>query len=211
MGEPQDVGDAERVLEAVRPAVADLGPSPLRDRIFEHLADSSMDAGRLVYHAVATADGHVPSGVLNDRVVGVQLIYEGLALIRALARDPPWDNEERAVGDLDLLVAEVLVAKGFSLLASTDAAPRAVETVRTLGRSETERLNGTCSRTPLEADIFELGVVAGVTATEEFPLDDLHDVADRVAGRLHDTDDQVAISFAERWQAVSTSNEECTR
>ena len=208
MGDFQDVGDVERDVGAVRAAVAELEPPSLRDRTVEYLADKPMGAGRLVRHAAATEDGHVPKTALDDRVVGVQLIYSGLGLIRELAREPPWEHGDGDAGDLDVLVAEVLVAKGFSLLASTPAASKAVETVQTLARSETVRLNCAGPRTALETDIFELGVLAGITTTEELPPDDIDGVADRVATRLQERDDQEVTSFVECWQAASTSSED---
>ena len=200
MGDFQDVGDVERDVGAVRAAVAELEPPSLRDRTVEYLTDKPLGAGRLVRHAAATEDGHVPKTALDDRVVGVQLIYSGLGLIRELAREPPWEHGDGDAGDLDVLVAEVLVAKGFSLLASTPAASKAVETVQTLARSETVRLNGTASRMPLEADIFELGVLAGVSAVETVSPEDLDDTAHRVATRLDDTDEHDMIVLANRWR-----------
>ncbi len=200
MGDPQEVEDAERDVAMVRASVAELEPPLLRDRTFECLADRSMGAGRVVRHAAATVGGHAPKGPLDDRVVGVQLIYVGLGLIRELARGQPWAHDVKDTGDLDVLVAEVLVAKGFSLLASTAAAPKAVETVQTLARSETSRLNCAAHRTPLEASIFELGVEAGVSAIETVSDEDLENLAQRVATRVDATDEHHAIVFANRWR-----------
>jgi len=68
--------------------------------------------------------------------------------------------------DMSILVADILVARGFYLLARTEAAGDAVATVQSFGRDQTTRrttgddsLDGN-----LEADVFELGAVAGVTA-----------------------------------------------
>ena len=200
MGESQQLRDAERDVAAMRAAFAKLEPPSLRERTIAHLVDQPMGAGRLVRHSAGTADGRAPQNALQDRVVGVQLIHVGLGLIRELARDPPWEQGDGDEGNLDALVAEVLVAKGFSLLASTPAASKAVETVQSLARSETARLNGTVTGSPLEADIFELGVQAGVSAIEAVSPEDLDGVAHRVARRLDETDDQEAIVFANRWR-----------
>ena len=127
---------------------------------------------------------------LDDRAAGVQLIYEGLRLTRSLAHAEPWAGHERlddwstaavaaarsgegdgkefaaAAADLDVLVADILVARGFYLLARTEAAEAAVTVVRSFGQDQTVRretddptLDGN-----LEADVFELAVVAGTTA-----------------------------------------------
>ncbi len=126
---------------------------------------------------------------LDDRAAGVQLIYEGLRLTRSLAHAEPWAGHDRlddwstsavaaarpgddgkelaaAAADLDVLVADILVARGFYLLARTEAAEAAVTVVRSFGQDQTVRretddptLDGN-----LEADVFELAVVAGTTA-----------------------------------------------
>ncbi|WP_424016768.1 DUF7114 family protein [Halorientalis pallida] len=146
--------------------------------------------------AAAVAEGasagsdEVGTDGIDDRAAGVQLIYEGLRLTRSLAHAEPWaghgrlddwstsavaaarsgdgDGKERAAAaaDLDVLVADILVARGFYLLARTEAAEAAVTVVRSFGQDQTVRretddptLDGN-----LEADVFELAVVAGTTA-----------------------------------------------
>jgi len=68
--------------------------------------------------------------------------------------------------DMSILVADVMVARGFYLLARTEAAGSAVETVRAFGRDQTvRRTSGDESLDRnLEVDVFELAVVAGTTA-----------------------------------------------
>ncbi|PSP89287.1 hypothetical protein BRC90_05270 [Halobacteriales archaeon QS_4_69_34] len=74
---------------------------------------------------------------------------------------------DRETADVAVLVADVLVARGFSVLARTAAAGRAVETVRAFGRDRTLArsvadpgpLDGS-----LEADVFVLAAVAGTSA-----------------------------------------------
>jgi len=68
--------------------------------------------------------------------------------------------------DMAILVADIMVARGFYLLARTEAAGEAVAVVQSFGRDQTTRrttgdesLDGN-----LEADVFELAVVAGTTA-----------------------------------------------
>ena len=195
------VFSVERDIEAVTSIVSELDPPALRARIDTYLVDRSMGAGRLVRHAAAPDTVTIPASALDNRVVGVQLIYEGLALMRALAREPAWADGDTDTSNLDLLVAEVLVAKGFSLLAATAAAQTAVETVRTLGRTETVRREQDgmeAVRPSLEADVFELGVVAGQSATGSTA--DVETVARQVVDRLAVTDDLEARAFAIQWQ-----------
>ncbi|WP_299266256.1 DUF7114 family protein [Halorientalis sp.] len=127
---------------------------------------------------------------IDDRAAGVQLIYEGLRLTRSLSHAEPWaeqgrlddwstttaaaarsgDGDEKAraaaAADLDVLVADILVARGFFLLARTEAADAAVAVVRSFGQDQTVRRETDDSTLDgnLEADVFELAVVAGTTA-----------------------------------------------
>ncbi len=162
--------DAVRARAAARNAVADVAPVSLRDRLDARLKNATMTPGVLT-RLTAKATGHesVPARI-DRQAAGVQLIYDGLSLTRSLARDPPWtDERDHLEDDLDVLVADVLVSRGFSLLAQTGAAPKAVETVRNFGRDETDRSLGRSDPAlddhTLEADVFELAVIAGVTAT----------------------------------------------
>ncbi|SFC65740.1 hypothetical protein SAMN05444422_11370 [Halobiforma haloterrestris] len=79
---------------------------------------------------------------------GVQLIYEGLRLTRALAHDEPWtdpiggpetETDADTEADLEILAADILVARGFYLLSRTEAANTAVRTVQSFGRDQTRR------------------------------------------------------------------------
>ncbi|WP_246391742.1 DUF7114 family protein [Halosimplex pelagicum] len=69
-------------------------------------------------------------------------------------------------GDMDILVADVMVARGFYLLARTEAAGEAVAVVRAFGGDQTRRRTTGDDRLDanLEADVFELAAVAGTTA-----------------------------------------------
>ena len=110
-----------------------------------------------------------------ERAAGVQLVYDGLRLTRRLAREEPWVRGEPSNGDstptdeanLGILTADVLVARGFYLLARTEAADAAVGVVRNFGRDQTVARSAPergLDRN-LEADVLELAVVAGVTLT----------------------------------------------
>jgi hypothetical protein len=122
---------------------------------------------------------------LSERAAGVQLIYDGLRLTRSLAAAEPWLTGERETGDLHVLAANALVARGFYLLARTDAAEAAVGVVRSFGRDETERrARGGVPEGTLEAAVLELAVVAGTTAGGDEPTGDLRALAADLAEAL---------------------------
>jgi hypothetical protein len=164
-----------------REAVADIEPRELHERIDSILADASMVPGTLVILSAQSVDPEVEAPAVEDRAAGVQLIYEGLRLTRTLARTEPWaDGDGDADADLAVLAADVLVSRGFYLLAMTDAAERAVETVRSFGRDQTHGREPDADREALdrnlEADVFELAAVAG-TSVVDSPPDDAVGVA----------------------------------
>ena len=81
-----------------------------------------------------------------------------------------------APGALALLsarAADVLVARGFYLLARTDAAETAVETVRAFGRDQTRRREPGADTVALdgslERNVLELAITAGATAVGVVP------------------------------------------
>jgi len=162
--------EAGATRRAACEAVADIEPDGLHDRIRDLLESGSMAPGVLtIYTAGALSeDPPEPTESLGDplceRAAGVQLIYDGLRLTRELAHEEPWAHGETDRGNLDVLVADVLVARGFHLLARTAAATKAVETVRAFGRDQTvQRETGESLDRNLEADALELAVIAGST------------------------------------------------
>jgi hypothetical protein len=188
--------DAERAREAAREALADIEPERLRAVIDGRLATASMTPGALTIVAARALDPAVDADGVGDLAAGVQLIYEGLRLTRRLAHDEPWARptddglEPDTDADIDILAADVLVARGFYLLARTGAAGRAVEVVRAFGRDQTlradaddpARLDGN-----LEADVLALAAVAGTTAVGSDPLPALAEYAADIARSLdHD-------------------------
>jgi hypothetical protein len=153
-------------------AVEDVDPARLRATAERRLEDASMAPGVLtLLSARAVAEG--PSPPLNPgdegpdpiarRAAGVQLIYEGLRLTRSLAQDEPWVTGDDGGADLAILAADVMVARGFYLLARTEAADAAVATVRNFGRDQTlRRETGDASLDQsLEADVLDLATVTG--------------------------------------------------
>jgi hypothetical protein len=169
--------EAAAVRRAALAAVEDVEPDRLRDRIEDRLDAASVTPGVLTLASARAVRDDSPEG-LSDRAAGVQLIYEGLGLTRTLARDDPWadgepaengehdDRTRRDGADLDILIADILVSRGFYLLARTEAAGAAVAVVRAFGTDQTvRRQTGDDSPdTDLEADVLELAVVAGTTA-----------------------------------------------
>jgi len=146
-----------------------------------HASDHDRDAESIVTHAA-----------------GVQLIYEGLRLTRSLAHDEPWTATDADASDADLaiLAADILVARGFYLLAHTDAAGKAVRTVQSFGcdqthrtelTSETESGIGPDDTDPesidanLERDVLELAVRTGAVAVDETPSPQLLAIAADIA------------------------------
>ncbi|GAB7094148.1 hypothetical protein JCM30237_13000 [Halolamina litorea] len=164
--------DAAVARRSARDALGEIEPEPLRETLDERLATASMAPGALTLSSARAFDGRIDVRTLGELAAGVQLIYEGLSLTRQLAHEEPWasDPDSDIEADLAVVAADVLVSRGFSLLARTRAAERAVETVRTFGRDQTARET---AEDPadidrnLEADVFELATVAGVAAADE--------------------------------------------
>ncbi|WP_144906507.1 DUF7114 family protein [Halobellus captivus] len=172
--------DAVRVRDAAREAVADIAPDRLREVLFEHLSAAPMTPAVLALVSARAPDTGVETDAdgLAERAAGVQLIYEGLRLTRSLAREEPWtaaleDGSGDIQADLDILAADVLVSRGFYLLARTDAADRAVDVVRAFGRDQTLRRGDGADVDALdrnlESDVFALAVVTGMTAVGATP------------------------------------------
>jgi hypothetical protein len=167
--------NAVRARNAAREVVADIEPKHLRDVLYNRLADASMAPGVLVFVSARASSPEVTLDELSERSAGVQLIYEGLRLTRSIAQAEPWTETttDEIDADIDILAADVLVSRGFYLLARTGASAAAVETVQDFGRdqtlrsrpdADTETLDGN-----LEADILALAVRAGLTAVGTDP------------------------------------------
>lgn len=174
--------EASHVRRAVREAIGDVEPDRLRDDIMQAIESSSTAPGVLTVLSARTAiedragtsprlDGELEPAATDavaDRAAGVQLIYEGLGLTRALAHEEPWADggRDREDADIAILAADVLVARGFYVLARTEAARKAVETVQRFGRDQTERREASAPEEldhSFEADVFELAAIAGTT------------------------------------------------
>ena len=166
--------EAAAVRRAASEATADVVPEALRETIDDHVADGSVVPGVLTLLSARMVTGEDPDG-LTEQAAGVQLIYDGLRLTRHVAQSNPWAEGTPVAGrtpeeaDMAVLAADVLVSRGFYLLARTDAAENAVAVVRAFGRDQTEREGATDDRATsldrrLETDVLELAVTTGVTA-----------------------------------------------
>lgn len=159
--------EAARVREGARETVSDIVPAHLRSVIDDRLATGSMIPGVLTILSARLVDKTADRRAVERRAAGVQLIYEGLRLTRSLVHENPWaalDLESDTQADVDVLAADVLVARGFRLLARTEAADLAVTTVQAFGREQTDVIAARESPTrTLETNVFELAVVAGAT------------------------------------------------
>ncbi|TQQ81624.1 DUF7114 family protein [Halonotius roseus] len=170
---------AVRARTAARETVEDIEPPRLRAILLDRLAEASMAPGVLVVESALGREPSLATEAVINRGVGVQLIYEGLRLTRSLAHEEPWTTvaDSEIDADLEILAADILVSRGFYLLARTEVSDAAVETVRSFGRDQTHRREpGADTDTHdrnLEADIFVLAVRAGVTAVGDEPSESL--------------------------------------
>ena len=166
--------EAAAVRRAASEATADVVPEALRETIDDHVADGSVVPGVLTLLSARVVTGEDPDG-LTEQAAGVQLIYDGLRLTRHVAQSNPWADagvaaeRSREEADMAVLAADVLVSRGFYLLARTEAAEDAVAVVRAFGRDQTEREGAAGDRATgldrrLETDVLELAVTTGVTA-----------------------------------------------
>ena len=160
--------EASQVRCRAREAIQDIGPERFHDEVAAVIEGGSMAPGVLVVLCARAIDDSVGFETVAERAAGTQLIYEGLRMTRALARAVPW-AEDGEDADIDVLAADVLVARGFYLLARTETAGRAVETVQNFGRDQTRQPADEATENHLEADVFELAAVAGMTAVGAHP------------------------------------------
>lgn len=156
--------DAAAVRRVAAEAIGTVEPEPLQETLVAALDESAPLPGVLVLASARAIDAGVDLEAIGDRVAGVQLVYAGLSVTRRLARDPPWPAGGADGANVDVLAADILVARGAYLLAGTEASDAAVEVIRAFGRDQTSREGDSSPDYGLEADVFELGAVAGSTA-----------------------------------------------
>jgi hypothetical protein len=215
--------EAAAVRRAATEAVADVVPDRFRSDIESLMAEGSAVPGALTLLA-ATAAPDSPAEFealdgLVERAAGVQLIYDGLRVTRDLAHGDPWSDGDSDRGDIAILAADVLVARGFYLLARTEAADRAVAVVRAFGRDQTTRreADDVSLDRNLERDVLDLALVAGTTAGGGVPPSDREWVLESLlpadgfppAGEALDgmTADLTRLTTAEEGRAVEGSGD----
>lgn len=164
-----------RAREAARTALDDVDPADLRATIDDRLADASMTPAALTFVCARAVDESLDTATpgVVERAVGVQLVYEGLRLTRTLVATEPWADgvDGDLPADLEILAADVLVSRGFALLATTEASGRAVEMIRAFGRDQTARDEE--FQRELEGDACTLAAWAGTTVGGGPPSDAL--------------------------------------
>ncbi|MFC6961672.1 DUF7114 family protein [Halocatena marina] len=155
--------EAAAVRRAARATVDDIEPARLRDDLLAFIDDVSLAPGVLTLFTARICSGSTDG--LEKRAAGVQLIYNGLRLTRQLAREEPWEDSDRTSADMHILAADVLVARGFYLLARTEAAETAVDVVRAFGQHQTNRReqNDSSLDAQLEHDVLELALATGAS------------------------------------------------
>lgn len=158
------MADAAAVRRVAAGAVSTVGPEPLQETLVAALEECSSLPGVLVLASARAVDAGVDVESIDDRVAGVQLVYAGLSVTRRLAADPPWPTGGAHAANMDVLAADILVARGAYLLAGTEASDAAVAVIRAFGRDQTSREDDPSPDHDLESDVFELAAVAGATA-----------------------------------------------
>ncbi len=206
------MAEVDRVNEKLYDAIGDIEPEQFRRELEAIIADASLTPGVLTVRTATAISETADVEAARRRGVGVQLSYEGLKHTRRLARDEPWNGDgDLTEHDLDFLVAEALVSRGFSYLTHTGVADHAVEIVRRFGRNMTyEQLHEPSTDPSLEVDVIVLAIEAGADLVLQTTPPQLSEYAESFAteiesvplptpGRaLGDTDDEIRRIVATR-------------
>lgn len=197
--------EAAVVREGAREVLRDVSPAGLRQSVYD-VVDNGWEApGVVTLFAARRAGADGFDSDIRSRAIGVQLIYEGLALTRRLAWEEPWtDSTDGYSGDpnIEVLVADVLVSRGSNLLAYTEAAGRCVEVIRDFGRRQTGR-DVLPADHELEADVMALAAVAGTTAMTSGPATRAVEWAETVSSSFDGGDLPDAASLLARAETVA--------
>lgn len=173
---------------AFRDGIGDISPEPLYSRLEEVLKTSSMTPGALTVLTATALGESIEGDSAARRSAGIQMSYEGLRLSRELIRTDPWAEGDTDAGDIDVIAAEVLVARGFEYLAHTVVADDVVEAVRRFGRDQTRREEPDADRPAidrgLEKDFIRIAVVAGGDIALQTVTEDVTVLADELADEL---------------------------
>ena len=177
------------LTEALNGSLDDLEPPPFYDRVTTVVGDTPSSPGVLTVKTARAIDADADIQVAATRGAGVQLCYEGLELTRSILRNQPWeDGDSREDYYQDLVVAEVLVSRGFYNLAETGVVTDAVDIVKRFGRTQTtiDQLGGRHAENPLEVDVLALAVNAGVDQVMDGVLPSIRARSDAIARELLD-------------------------
>lgn len=187
--------EAVAVRRTARATVEDIEPARLRDALLAFIDTTSVTPGVLTLLTAKLCAGSHDG--IEQHAAGVQLINNGLQLTRQLANDEPWKQgeDERERANMHILVADVLVARGFYLLSHTNAASIAVDVVRTFGQQQThehtENKHQLTTEQQLKRDVLELALATGAAVPgneENVTPTDLPDVAKDLAATCEGTD-----------------------
>lgn len=151
--------EARRVREALVESLGEVEPDPFRARLERTLEGRPLTPGVLTIRTARAVDATVADDAAAHRAAGVQLTYEGLRLTRHLVETEPWPPAGEGDPDVDVVAAEVLVAKGLNQLAHTGVRGRVVEIIRRFGRTHSR--DADAGEPSLEADFVVLAVAAG--------------------------------------------------
>jgi hypothetical protein len=206
--------EAAAVRRATEEAIRDIEPDRLRADIRTRVEEMSTTPGVLTLLSARAAPRTDPPDGVAELAAGIQLVYEGLRLTRELAHDEPWERGDRETGDLAIVLADVLVSRGFFLLARTEAAQSAVSMVQAFGRDQTYRVRGEEPPTTefdLDVDVLELAILTGQAAAGE-PLPSnargfATEMVDAHGSHLPPVEDILAKSTHERLDALLAGEE----
>jgi hypothetical protein len=204
--------EAAAVRRATEEAIQDVVPGRLQADILDRVDAMPAAPGVLTLLSARTPRTDPPDGVV-ELAAGIQLVYEGLRLTRQLAHEEPWARGDREAGDLAIVAADVLVARGFFLLARTEAAQAAVSMLQAFGHDQSYRVRNeeppaTAPDFDLDVDVLELAVLTGQAAADQ-PLPDEREarafaqrLVDEQGGRLPTVADVLSESTRERLDAL---------
>lgn len=168
--------DAARVRSDAIRSVQDVTPLPLLERLERHLEEAPLTPGLVAVASGRLHDSDRVDDDLVDAAAAVQQIYVGLDITRGLIDAEPWRHgDDRSEGaDLEIITADVFVARGMARLASTPVAGAAVDTVREFGQFEADRRapEPSTHARRLEASVLELAVRAGGAAVDATPREE---------------------------------------
>ncbi len=178
------------VSEALERSIHDIVPKPFNERLAGILADRPLTPAAATVATGLAIDRTADRDKLATLGIGVQLGYEGLRLTRRLIQQDSWLGTDRTTDeDIDILAAEVLVARGMNLLTRTGTVTQAVDVVKRFGQraafDRTETAGDGLGT--LEMDIIKLAVDTGADAVLQSVPPPIASLGAELATRL-DTD-----------------------